>query len=386
MAETTVLERTPGPVDAAASTDAKLSLVDLTKQYQPNTPPAVERLNMQVEDGHLVALLGPSGCGKTTTLRMVAGLMAPTSGQIIVDGKDITTAPVHKRQMGMVFQSYALFPHMDVATNVAFGLRMRKVPKAERARLVADALDMVQLGHLAKRQVHALSGGQQQRIALARALVVEPKLLLLDEPLSNLDAKMRETMRAEIRSIQQRTGATTLFVTHDQNEALDMADRIALMHGGLIQQFGTPGEIYERPATQFVAHFIGRANLLRAEVGERVDTTADGEPIYRIEVDGIGTAGAVGQPGLTGSTRTVLVRPHRLQIELEEAEAPLGTQSGVVDAISYTGDSLGYGIRVGDQHLQTELPTATGTWAPRGTRVAVSWKPEMAYLIPETAQ
>lgn len=365
------------------TTDSKLSLVDLTKQYQPGIPPAVEKLNMNVEEGHLVALLGPSGCGKTTTLRMVAGLMEPTSGSIVVDGKDITDTPVHKRQMGMVFQSYALFPHMNVAENVAFGLRMRKVGKAEQKRLVSEALDMVQLGHLSARPVKALSGGQQQRIALARALVVEPTLLLLDEPLSNLDAKLRESMRAEIRSIQQRTRATTLFVTHDQDEALDMADRIAVMYGGLVQQFGTPGEVYERPANRFVAHFIGRANLLEAKVGEQVDVTRDGEPIYRISVDGIGQAGAVGSRGLTGQTKTVLVRPHRLKVELLDSSDPATDQTGTVESISYTGDSLGYGIRVGEHELHTELPTATGQWSPRGTRVKVSWEPQNAYLLPD---
>ena len=245
-------------------TESKLSIVDLTKRYAAGLDPAVDRLNMEVEEGHLVALLGPSGCGKTTTLRMVAGLMDPTAGSIVVDGKEITHTPVNKRGMGMVFQSYALFPHMNVEQNVAFGLQMRQVSKSDQKRRVAGALDMVQLGHLSKRQVKELSGGQQQRIALARALVVEPTLLLLDEPLSNLDAKLRETMRTEIRSIQQRTRATTLFVTHDQDEALDMADRIAVMNGGLIEQFGSPTEVYERPRTRFVANFIGQANFLNA--------------------------------------------------------------------------------------------------------------------------
>ena len=233
------------------SAQAKLALVDLTKQYAPGLDPAVNRLNMQVEPGDLVALLGPSGCGKTTTLRMVAGLMEPTSGSIIVNGNDVTATPVHKRGMGMVFQSYALFPHMNVLENVAFGLKMRRLEKSEQRRRALEALAMVQLEHLAQRRVKELSGGQQQRIALARALVVEPTLLLLDKPLSNLDAKLRESMRTEIRAIQQRTGATTLFVTHDQDEALDMADRIAVMNGGLIEQFGAPTEIYRRPRNAF---------------------------------------------------------------------------------------------------------------------------------------
>jgi putative spermidine/putrescine transport system ATP-binding protein len=362
--------------------DVKLDLIDLTKQYAPGIDPAVDRLNMQVEEGHLVALLGPSGCGKTTTLRMVAGLMDPSAGSIVVDGKDITRVPVRKRGMGMVFQSYALFPHMNVAENVAFGLQMRKVGKESQKSRVAQALDMVQLGHLAGRQTKALSGGQQQRIALARALVVEPTLLLLDEPLSNLDAKLRETMRSEIRSIQQRTKATTLFVTHDQDEALDMADRIAIMNGGLIEQFGSPTEVYERPRTRFVAHFVGRANLLAAQVGEQTGTTASGETIYRVDVDGLGVAGAVGDVGLANSARTVLIRPHRLNVHLDGDQGGAGFE-GIVSSTSYTGDASAISVRVGDHVLQAESHTA-GTRTPRvGDVVRVSWDVDNALVIPE---
>lgn len=365
-------------------TDVKLDLIDLTKQYAPNIDPAVDRLNMQVQEGHLVALLGPSGCGKTTTLRMVAGLMDPSAGAIVIDGKDITRVPVHKRGMGMVFQSYALFPHMDVAQNVAFGLQMRKVGKDEQKRRVAQALDMVQLGHLADRQTTALSGGQQQRIALARALVVEPTLLLLDEPLSNLDAKLRETMRTEIRAIQQRTKATTLFVTHDQDEALDMADRIAIMNGGLIEQFGSPTEVYERPRTRFVAHFVGRANLLSATIGETVGAASDGEVEYRVDFEGLGQGGAVGARGLEKSRRTVLIRPHRLRVSTEApAEESL---RGTVESTSYTGDASAMSVRVGEHLLVSESHTA-GRPSPRvGDTVYVSWAVQDAFVIPETAQ
>jgi len=364
-------------------TDVKLDLVDLTKQYAPGIAPAVDKLNMQVEEGHLVALLGPSGCGKTTTLRMVSGLMDPSAGAIVVDGRDITRVPVHKRGMGMVFQSYALFPHMNVADNVSFGLQMRKVSKAQQKRRVAEALDMVQLGHLADRQVKALSGGQQQRIALARALVVEPTLLLLDEPLSNLDAKLRETMRTEIRAIQQRTQATTLFVTHDQDEALDMADRIAIMNGGLIEQFGSPTEVYERPSTRFVAHFVGRANLLAAKVVEKVtDANAAGEVRYRLDVAGLGAAGALGRAGLEGTTRTVLVRPHRLVIEKGEGSGVTGT----VEATSYTGDAVTMQVRVGEHLLSAETHTLGDHVARPGDSVRVSWAPEGALVIPEATE
>ncbi|WP_232531816.1 ABC transporter ATP-binding protein [Microbacterium halophytorum] len=359
----------------------KLSLVGLTKQYAQGIAPAVDRLDMHVEEGHLVSLLGPSGCGKTTTLRMVAGLMDPTAGQIMVDGADITNTPVHKRGMGMVFQSYALFPHMNVHENVAFGLQMRKKPKQEQDRLVHRALEMVQLEHLAKRQTRALSGGQQQRIALARALVVEPTLLLLDEPLSNLDAKLRETMRAEIRQIQQRTGATTLFVTHDQDEALDMSDRIAVMNGGLIEQFGSPIEVYERPRTRFVANFIGRANLLTVTiVDEQRQSGADSR--YRVDVPGFGVHPAIGSPGLTGR-RTLLIRPHRLGAEPAAAAAGL---RGTIESLSYTGDSLSYRVRVGETSFTAERLTSGTDRMSVGDAAIISWRPEDALVLPEPVE
>lgn len=365
-------------------TETKLSIVDLTKRYAAGLEPAVDRLNMEVEEGHLVALLGPSGCGKTTTLRMVAGLMDPTAGSIVVDGKEITHTPVNKRGMGMVFQSYALFPHMNVEQNVAFGLQMRQTPKAEQKKRVAAALDMVQLGHLGKRQTKELSGGQQQRIALARALVVEPTLLLLDEPLSNLDAKLRETMRTEIRSIQQRTRATTLFVTHDQDEALDMADRIAVMNGGLIEQFGSPTEVYERPRTRFVANFIGQANFLTVGVGAEAGPAAAGESYYKIDVEGLGQFGAVGVPGLTGSTHEVVVRPHRLNVSLRPGAGPESI-AGIIERVSYTGDALAVAVRAGEKLLHAQLLTSTGDLPRVGDAAYLSWAPEDAYLLPAPA-
>jgi putative spermidine/putrescine transport system ATP-binding protein len=362
--------------------DAKLSLVDLTKQYAAGLDPAVDRLNMQVETGHLVALLGPSGCGKTTTLRMVAGLMEPTSGSIIVDGRDITATPVHKRGMGMVFQSYALFPHMNVMENVAFGLKMRKLDKGEQRRKALEALAMVKLDHLAKRRVKELSGGQQQRIALARALVVEPTLLLLDEPLSNLDAKLRESMRSEIRSIQQRTRATTLFVTHDQDEALDMADKIAVMNGGLIEQFGAPADIYRRPRTRFVADFIGRANLIDVKV-EQVVAPAGDEVSYRIAAPGVESGGALGGRGLEGRSTTMLVRPHSIHVSLDGAHRRIQV-AGRVAGMTYTGDSVGYRVATAVGELLAETAPTAARLPAMGDAVTVSWDPEDAYLLPVT--
>ena len=242
---------------------AYLELAGLEKRYRDAV--AVADVTLAVEKGESVALLGPSGCGKTTTLRMLAGLIVPERGRISVDGADITEVPAHKRNMGYVFQSYALFPHMNVEKNVAFGLEERGVAANERKERVATALGKVRLNELAHRRPRELSGGQQQRVALARALVIRPSVLLLDESLSNLDAKLRQTMRREIRDLQRSLAITTLFVTHDQVEALAMCDRIAVMNRGRIEQVGTPSEVYERPATRFVASFVGSVNVLPAD-------------------------------------------------------------------------------------------------------------------------
>ncbi|MGL4323462.1 MAG: ABC transporter ATP-binding protein [Beijerinckiaceae bacterium] len=237
-----------------------LALANLAKRYGATV--AVDHVTLDVDRGESVALLGPSGCGKTTTLRMLAGLIAPDDGRITVEGTDITHQPAHKRNMGYVFQSYALFPHLTVARNIAFGLEERGIARADIERRVANILSLVRLNGLENRKPRELSGGQQQRVALARALVIEPSVLLLDESLSNLDAKLRDAMRHEIRDIQRKLSITTLFVTHDQVEALTMCDRIAVMERGRIAQVGTPVEIYERPTSRFVATFVGRANAL----------------------------------------------------------------------------------------------------------------------------
>ena len=221
----------------------------------------LENLNLKVKKGELVSLLGPSGCGKTTTLRVVAGFIEPTAGKFLLGDKDYTKIPVHNRNFGLVFQSYALFPHLTVEENVAFGLKMKKTPKEEIKTKVSEILETVDMGHLAKRYPKELSGGQRQRVAIARALVIEPSLLLLDEPLSNLDAKLRLKMRVEIRKLQQKLGITTLFVTHDQEECFSISDRVAVLNKGVIEQFDTPENIYSNPATEFVARFVGFENL-----------------------------------------------------------------------------------------------------------------------------
>ncbi len=266
-----------------------LVLNRLSKRYGDLT--AVEDLSLSVKRGEFISLLGPSGCGKTTTLQMIAGFVEPSGGSIVLDGKDVSRMPANKRGLGLVFQNYALFPHMTAAENVSFGLEMQRVKKDERQARVADALKLVGLSHLADRHPARMSGGQQQRVALARALVIRPSVLLLDEPLSNLDAKLREEMQLELRSIQRTIGTTTILVTHDQSEALALSDRIVVMNQGRVEQVADPFEAYEGPASHFVGGFLGKANVFtptpqpfegetRARIGE-AHIPMDGQPVPR---------------------------------------------------------------------------------------------------------
>lgn len=359
------------------SEPAYLSIRNLQKVYPKTRSAAVDNVNLDVEQGELVALLGPSGCGKTTTLRMVAGLLEPSGGQIVVKGRDLVATPVHKRGMGMVFQSYALFPHMTVAENVAFGLQMQKAARAEVEYRTAAALEKVQLGHLKDRRPSALSGGQQQRVALARALVIQPTLLLLDEPLSNLDAKLREAMRREIRSIQQESGTTTLFVTHDQDEALDMADKIAILNEGVIEQYDRPTEVYEHPATRFVANFVGKANFIESsEVSVRGDK-------YRVTSKLFGILDVAGAPGIEGKA-SLVVRPHRVQVarNAHETGDSRPTVYGRVCSTSYTGNVRSYEVVLPDDSVirADQLSTAHGALKV-GDEAAVSFDPKDVYLV-----
>src|SRR5215831_16900904 len=282
-----------------------LVLERLEKRYGDTT--VVAALDLAVKQGEFIALLGPSGCGKTTTLRMTAGLVPASGGRIVIGGEDVTRLPPYRRDIGLVFQNYALFPHMTVAQNVAFGLEMRGIARGEIASRVADALALVRLDTYGGRRPRELSGGQQQRVALARALVIRPSLLLLDEPLSNLDAKLREEMRSEIRDIQRRLGITTVFVTHDQVEALSMCDRVAVMEGGRLIQFGTPFEIYERPRHPFIADFVGRTNKLAGTVTE-AGLVAVGPLSLRAS-----------ETPPKGSAVIVMIRPHRIELRVKRA-------------------------------------------------------------------
>ncbi|MFI5013012.1 MAG: ABC transporter ATP-binding protein [Hyphomicrobiales bacterium] len=294
---------------SAANTEkaSVLRLEQIVKRYGGHT--AVGPIDLEVRKGELLTLLGPSGCGKTTTLHVVAGLTQPTEGRLILAGREITQLAPPYRDIGLVFQNYALFPHRTTAQNVAFGLRMRKVPKPEIAERVARMLQLVGLAGVEERLPHQLSGGQRQRVALARALVIEPSILLLDEPLSNLDALLRKRMRVELRDIQKRLGITTVFVTHDQDEAFEMSDRIALMNGGRLEQIGSPEDIYDRPQTRFAAEFIGEASLLEGLVVE-----VEGDRVL-IEVGDLRISALAVQPGFTNGARAVLMtRPERIEL------------------------------------------------------------------------
>ena len=316
---------------------AFLELSGVQKQFGDTV--AVQDFNLAAERGEFVSFLGPSGCGKTTTLRMIAGFERPTAGAISIDGDDITDRPPNQRNVGMVFQSYALFPNMSVADNIGFGLKVRKRPKAEIAKRVGELLELIHLPEKGGRYPYQLSGGQQQRVALARALAIEPQVLLLDEPLSALDAKIRIVLRKEIRAIQRQLGITTVYVTHDQEEALSLSDRVVVMSDGRIEQIGTPSEIYNFPNTAFVASFVGTLNLVTAGV---VDA-----PAGRLSIDGqqVKTSKAITDAGPDGRV-TLAVRPEG--IELGEGEAGANQLKGTVEDINFLGSIVRIRVKVGD--------------------------------------
>jgi putative spermidine/putrescine transport system ATP-binding protein len=300
---------------------------------------AVDGIDLSIRRGALTTLLGPSGCGKTTTLRMLAGYSAPTNGTILIDGDDMTRTPPEKRGLGMVFQSYALFPHLSVAENVGYGLKLRRVPADERARRVAETLDLVGLGHLAASKPKKLSGGQQQRVALARAIAIRPKLLLLDEPLSNLDARLRVQMRAEIRRIQGETGLTVVLVTHDQDEALEMSDDMVLMRAGRIMQQGAPQSVFPAPANRFVADFLGYENFVSAADGTSL-TVRPEHLVVEPTAGGAGRAAAPPAAGLhlPGTVTDVAYRGVDLLVTVAAIDAS-GARVRLVSDVRATGTS-----------------------------------------------
>jgi putative spermidine/putrescine transport system ATP-binding protein len=348
---------------------AHLTLTSLSKHYGDTI--AVADVSLVVAKGESVALLGPSGCGKTTTLRMVAGLIQPTGGRITVTGRDITDMPAHRRNMGYVFQSYALFPHMNVAANVGFGLDERGIGRAERDHRVKLALEQVRLSGLAERKPRELSGGQQQRVALARALVIEPDVLLLDESLSNLDAKLRDAMRIEIRDLQRTLGITTLFVTHDQTEALTLCDRVAVMNAGRIEQLADPRTIYDRPATRFVADFVGRSSILSATRMANGGIALGDTPI------------TVAGPLPTGSTLDVFLRPQRIALAapFTEATSDQNLLPGTIRSHVFVGDRQEVLVDTSAGRVMVE--TASGGSPPTtGEAVSLIWSAADTLVFP----
>ncbi|HLK75774.1 MAG TPA: ABC transporter ATP-binding protein [Streptosporangiaceae bacterium] len=347
--------------DRAARDAVEVRLEGLSRHY--GSVVALDRLDLTLEPGQLIALLGPSGCGKTTTLRLLAGLEDADAGRIIVGGRDMTHIPANKRDMGMVFQAYSLFPHMTVRQNVAFGLRLRRVSAAERDQRAIEMLELVGLAEHATRYPHQLSGGQQQRVALARALAIEPQVLLLDEPLSALDAKVRAQLRDEIRRIQLEVGITTLFVTHDQEEALAIADRVGVMRAGHLEQLAPPTEVYSRPATSFVAEFVGLSNRLAGEV-------KDGTVIVR------GCTLPLVERDTPNGQVVALVRPEAVTLASQGAAEPAGPLAGTVIAVTFLGATSRVTVDLGDARILAQLSTADATALSAGSPVALTIRPD----------
>jgi putative spermidine/putrescine transport system ATP-binding protein len=342
-----------------ARAGVEVRLAGLRRQY--GSVLALDGLDLTIGPGELVVLLGPSGCGKTTTLRLLAGLEDADDGTITVADKEITRVPANRRDMGMVFQAYSLFPHMTVTQNVAFGLRLRHRGKAEREKRALEMLELVGLSEQADRYAHQISGGQQQRVALARALAIQPQVLLLDEPLSALDAKVRAQLRDEIRRIQLEVGITTLFVTHDQEEALAIADRVGVMKDGRLEQLGPPTEIYSRPATPFVAEFVGLTNRLAGTVSGST-VTVRGRDLPLVDVS------------TPAGPAIALVRPEAVSVASDD-RAGEGPLTGTVIATTFLGATSRLTVDLGDTRIMAQLPTSEATGLPAGNRVTLTILP-----------
>jgi spermidine/putrescine transport system ATP-binding protein len=357
-----------------------LSLTGLVKRFGDAV--AVDGLDLEIGEGEFFSLLGSSGCGKTTTLRMVAGFEEPDEGSIVLDGRDLSQVPPHKRPVNTVFQSYALFPFLDVSDNVAFGLRYQRTTRDEVRRRVGTALDLVQLGALSKRKPHQLSGGQQQRVALARALVLEPTVLLLDEPMGALDAKLRKQLQLELRSLQKTVGTTFVYVTHDQEEALTMSDRLAVLDGGKVMQVGTPSEVYSTPANAYVATFLGTTNIWEADV---VGTGPDGL-CCRVGTVDLRVAGSAAP----GSPVSVMVRPERVVVteNLPPPTPDVNVLTARVTTLTFRGAHTQVRLDCTGMEIDAEVANLAGEpppWLREDADVSVQISPSALRVLPESA-
>jgi spermidine/putrescine transport system ATP-binding protein len=386
VSATAEIEAEPtSPVDAASRT-AAIELVGVAKRFHSRRGAvlAVERVDLAIGEGEFFSLLGPSGCGKTTTLRMIGGFEEPTEGSILLHGTDVVGVPPNRRDVNMVFQSYALFPHMSVYDNVAFGLERKSVPRAETRRRVAEMLELVELEGKSERRPRELSGGQQQRVALARALVNRPRALLLDEPLAALDLKLRQAMQLELKRIQREVGITFVFVTHDQNEALTLSDRLVVMNAGRVEQLGSPREVYERPRTRFVAGFIGTSNLMTGRVRELDGSTAvleagPGESL--IVPDASSCCSGV------GASLDLTVRPEKIVMSLQAPTPGWCALRGRVDEVVYLGTSTQYAVttRIGAElSVFVQNASDASDVAQRGAEVWLSWRPDHSLALAPT--
>ncbi len=351
--------------------DSFLSIQHVKKTFADLT--VVQDFNLDVGTGEFISFLGPSGCGKTTVLRMVAGFEEPSSGSIVIAGKDVTRLKPNQRKIGMVFQAYALFPNLTVAQNIAFGLKVAGVPKADSDKRVAEMLELIKLPTFGDRYPYQLSGGQQQRVALARAIAPKPKLLLLDEPLSALDAKVRVSLRDEIRSIQKELGITTVFVTHDQEEALSISDRIVVMYGGKAEQVGTPFEIYNRPATKFVANFVGTLNVLEGTVTD----PASGK--VKVGTSEVALKGKL-NGSKAGDTLSLALRPEAISLGRQPGrDATLG---GEISEVSFLGSVIRVRVGVGNETVSLDTFNSPASPPPTvGERAEISFSPEDVLVL-----
>jgi putative spermidine/putrescine transport system ATP-binding protein len=367
------------PAGAAAEPAAAIRLEQVRKVFDGHVV-AVDDVSLAIREGEFFSLLGPSGCGKTTTLRLVAGFEPPDAGRLLIRGRDVTRVPPERRDTGMVFQSYALFPHRTVFENVAFGLRMRRVPREEIVRRVGDALRLVELEGLGARRPAQLSGGQQQRVALARAIVIEPAVLLCDEPLGALDKKLRQSMQFELKKLQRTIGVTLLYVTHDQEEALTMSDRIAVMDRGRVVQVGAPLEIYDRPATRFVSDFIGDSNLIEASArplgAGRVELVTE---------DGLKLAAVWTDAAVAGQRVTLAVRPERVRLLADSGGSCDNVLSGTVESVNFQGDSILYRVACGAGRFLLALQPNDRSAAlrPIGAPVRAGWNHDDGVILTE---